>query len=75
MDRAVVVAEEEWWWVPREAIAASHKLLTAIMPAADAKPYMAAVLELNKVWKRHEQERIAALKVEHAEEVAELHRK
>lgn len=65
--------EESWSWIPRQAIDATKRAISIAMPTAPIQPLLGLLLQLNKIWRKRESDRVAALQSAHDKEVRSLH--
>ena len=64
-DRPTLPTEEVPHWVPKEAIDLTHAFLDRLFPRIPVHPFMMLLLQLNKVWRKHEAMRLKDLKRRH----------
>lgn len=74
-DREVILSREAYYWVPKEAFELVQSFLDRLFPRVPVQPFMMLLLQLNKVWRDHEAQKMAVIREKHADEVKKLRRK
>eukprot|EP00854_Cymbomonas_tetramitiformis_P008154 gene8154-9686_t len=74
-DREVVLSREAYNWVPTEAFELVQEFLDRLFPRVPVQPFMMLLLQLNKVWRDHEQGKLDALRAKHQEDIQRYKRK
>lgn len=73
-DRPIVLDEEAYHWVPKRTIHLTMAFAEKLFPKVPIQPFMMLLLQLNKVWRDHEREKVQDIHAKTEKRASKLRR-